>query len=150
MKRECGTTACLPPTLAVLALYHVKEAVVENELQCFLEAHSDGDHYGLVADTARDAPDLWATWSGANPPAVLTRLTACARDNGKEGGRQDACSLFTRHPGRCTFDLVGQEAEIVRSCLEHAPREVEADNRRAGPDRPACSGNPQPLPGTSG
>jgi hypothetical protein len=112
MNRECGATACLPPTLAVLATRHLRqttthlgEPAVENELQCFLEEHSDGDHYGLVADTLFDAPDLWVTWSDQNPPAALTHIAACTRDNGQEGGRQEVCSLFRHHPGRCTFDL---------------------------------------------
>lgn len=118
MTRECGATAYLPPALAVRAAEHltgigVGEPAVEHWLQCFLEAHAEGSHYGLVSDTLRGVPDVWATWSGADRPADLTHLAACPRDNGKEGGLQDVCSLFVRHPGRCTFELTSPDAQAV-------------------------------------
>jgi hypothetical protein len=113
LNRECGAFTRLPPPLAVLAVSHLRqltaedpsELVVECDLQCFLEEHEDGEHHGLVTDTAGEGPDLWATWSEDAPAATLVHLTACTRENGKDGGLQECCTLFTRHPGRCTFDL---------------------------------------------
>lgn len=112
MRQECGATASLPPSLAVLALHHLRQAgpqlaadpCVETRLECFLDAHAEGDHYGLVTDTAGAAPDVWVTWSEGEPPATLTHLPACPKDNGQDGGLHDVCTLFSRHPGRCTFD----------------------------------------------
>jgi hypothetical protein len=137
MKRECGATAYLPPRLTILAANHLKniraeqstgargndltDFVVENWLQCFLEEHSDGSHYGLVTDTIRGVPDVWATWSGENQPTSLTHIAACTRNNGKEGGLQDSCSLFSHHPGQCTFDLIDPEAESIRTSPEYVP-----------------------------
>jgi hypothetical protein len=111
MRKECGATAYLPPSLAVHALQHLRRSGtrlppdlgVETGLECFLEAHDDGDHYGLVADTPGNTPDVWATWSEGEAPATLTHLAACPQDNGQDGGLHDVCTLFIRHPGRCTF-----------------------------------------------
>lgn len=122
MHRECGATTQLPPALAVRALRHLRrlaatgtgtprDLLVETDLHCFLEAHEDGEHHGLVADTDDGAPDVWTTWSDGSRPASLTHLLACPADNGEADGRHDVCCLFVHHPGRCTFDLVGPESE---------------------------------------
>jgi hypothetical protein len=111
MRKECGATAYLPHSLASLALHHLRQAepqlasdpYVETGLECFLEVHAEGDHYGLVTDTAGAAPDVWVTWCEGKPPSTLAHLPACPRDNGQDGGLHDVCTLFTGHPGRCTF-----------------------------------------------
>jgi hypothetical protein len=139
MTRECGAGAHLPPSLAVLALSRLQQIgtrlatdlLVERDLQCFLEAHTEGVHYGLVTDTSGDAPDVWTTWSGANPPTTLTHVAACPEDNGETGGLQDVCALFTHHPGRCTFDLGSPGAETVRPAPGHALTQTASGNRSA-------------------
>ncbi|MFJ6569961.1 hypothetical protein ACIQNU_21320 [Streptomyces sp. NPDC091292] len=66
-------------------------------------------------------------WSDGCEPGWFAVLPDCPADNGRPIPYDEACTLFSRHPGGHSFELDDPEADSVRETAEYRLLKAELD-----------------------
>ncbi|MYY10117.1 hypothetical protein GT204_14690 [Streptomyces sp. SID4919] len=88
------------------------ETDVMTDLRCEIEEDHPGLHAAAVRLLDSSPPEtVWTQWADWRDPATVLVLRDCAEGGGKPVGYDDWCTLFTGHPGTCSFELTDPEHE---------------------------------------
>jgi hypothetical protein len=122
----CGARTYLPTRLLPFVMRlethrgRATEMDIERHLRCTLQAHSDGDHWGLVLELyGIETGSVWAPWTtGINTaaPEKLVVLPDCS----VSGPAGEACGEYDRHPGGHTWQI-HDPLDNVRTLIGGAP-----------------------------
>ncbi|MGW6455946.1 hypothetical protein ACWF94_08455 [Streptomyces sp. NPDC055078] len=138
VRRVCAVTATLPLRLLALVLEiapgerpHPLEVVTG--LRCAMEEHADGPHFDLVHEL-KDAGrgEVWVRWESGCEPECVAVLPDCPADNGKPDGENDACTLFSEHPGGHSFAFCDPEYDAILASPEYDRLRAEIDAHLRG------------------
>ncbi|WP_405814684.1 hypothetical protein OG241_08795 [Streptomyces sp. NBC_01390] len=128
--RTCGARIPTTETLKNRA-YAERRGVpgmVRSSIVCELAEHELGSHWGIAREFATvQGGAVWVTWAEDDVPSCLAK-ELCSRTS---SSKQDACALFSEHPGVCSFDFEITLAEdpFRAGCIDAALRVLAACER---------------------